>query len=78
MNKLMPVIALAVIGLLAGVVVAEFFPKLFDSGLSGAIGSAINGPFSGYRNELALKYGAFGTALGAGLGVVFMLLKGRR
>jgi len=78
MNKFMPVIALAVIGLIAGVVLGEFFPRLIDNGISGAVGSALSGPFSDYRNELAFRYGAFGAALGAAIGVVLMLLKGRR
>ena len=74
MKKIGQVIALALVGLVAGVVIGEFFPKLFTSGLVGSIGNAISEPFSQYRNELAMKYGLFGAGIGAVAGIVLALI----
>ena len=60
---------LAVLGLVLGAVIGEFRPQLFQGGLDG-IGIAFNGPFSGFRNHLALKYGLFGGFLGAAVGFI--------
>jgi hypothetical protein len=78
MNKLQMPVSIGVIGALAGAVIAEFFPRLFQSGLAGAIGGAVSEPFSGYRNELALKYALAGLVIGAVLGLVLMVLKGKK
>lgn len=73
MNKIGRVIALAIVGLAAGVVIGEFFPRLFETGIAGALGSVVSEPFTQYRNELATKYGLFGAGIGAAAGVVLML-----
>jgi len=77
MKSIQTIIGLAVIGLVAGVVIGEWFPRLFDSGVTNAFGSALQGPFSDYRNELAMKYGLFGAGIGAaiGVGLAFILKK---
>ena len=84
MKKFQPVIALAVIGLLAGVIIAQFFPevvqKVFKSGDAiksaiSSIGNAASKPFSQYRNELAIQYGLIGAGVGAVLGLIAALLK---
>ena len=78
-NKLKPLISLGVVGALVGFVIGEFFPRLFDkslgSGIMSAIGGDIGGPFSSYRNELALKYGLIGLGIGAVIGIVIMVIK---
>jgi len=68
------IVIVAVVGLAGGVVIGEFFPKLFASGLMGSIGNAVSEPFSSYRNELALKYGLFGTGIGAVIGLIAAFL----
>ena len=74
MNKIGQVIAVALVGLAAGVVIGEFFPRLFESGIVGALGSVVSEPFSQYRNELATKYGLFGAGIGAVAGIVLALI----
>lgn len=78
MKKFQNVIFLAVVGLLAGVIIAEFFPKLLQGGFLSGVGNALSEPFSQYRNELAVKYGLFGGAIGAVIGVVLMLVGGKK
>ena len=74
MKKYGQIITLVLIGLAAGVVIGEFFPKLFSSGFMGALGNAVSEPFSKYRNELAMKYGLFGAAIGAVAGIIIKFL----
>ena len=57
--------ALATAGLLAGSIIAEFFPKLFKKGLAGLGDDLFGGPFSGYRNHLAIEYSLAGILMGA-------------
>jgi len=56
---------------------ANFFPKLFNTGFFQSIGNEVSQPFSGYRNELALKYAIIGLIIGAAIGLVLLLLKKR-
>ncbi|MCE5300782.1 MAG: hypothetical protein LLG37_07940 [Spirochaetia bacterium] len=63
------------IGALAGVILAEFFPKALNPGLLQSLESAFGGPFSEARNELALKYGLGGLVIGALVGVVIMFME---
>jgi hypothetical protein len=58
-------------------VIGEFFPKLLNNGLMGQIGGALSEPFSSYRNELALKYALVGLAIGAVLGLVAAIIRGK-
>jgi uncharacterized protein YqgC (DUF456 family) len=62
------------IGTLAGAVIGEFFPKLFNDSLMGAIGHAFSEPFSGYRNDLAVKYGLSGLVIGLVIGLISAFL----
>jgi hypothetical protein len=45
-KKLQLPAGLGVMGALTGAFIAEFFPKLFQNGLAGAIGGALSEPFS--------------------------------
>ncbi len=74
MKNLKTLIALALVGLIAGVVIGEFFPRLFSSGLMSSIGNAVSDPFTRYRNDLAAKYGLFGAGIGAAAGLITMLM----
>lgn len=74
MKKFQLPISFGGVGALVGVVIGEFFPKLFQSGLGGALTSGLSEPFSSVRNELAMKYGVWGLAIGAVAGVVAMLV----
>ena len=74
MKKLQMPIGLGAIGALAGAIVGEFFPKLLNNDLMGQVGGALSEPFSGYRNELALKYALAGLAIGAVIGLVIVVL----
>lgn len=74
MKKLKLPVGFGVVGALIGVIIAQFFPELFQSGLGGALISGLSEPFSSVRNELALKYGIWGLAIGAVVGVVVMLV----
>jgi hypothetical protein len=73
MKKFEQVIVLAIAGLVIGVIIGEFFPKLFNTGFFGSLGNAFNDPFSHYRNNLAVKYGAFGACIGGAIGLIFKL-----
>ncbi len=66
-------------GLMAGFMIGEFFPKLFKSGLGSVGDDLFGGPFSKYRNHLALDYCLAGILIGALLGFVWDRLssKGR-
>lgn len=75
MKKLqMPAIC-GVIGGLVGAVIAEFFPKLLDLGLGDAIAAGLTGPFSSARNDLAIRYGLGGLAIGVVLGLIIVIIK---
>jgi hypothetical protein len=74
MKNMGQVVALAILGLVAGAVIGEFFPTLFTSGLVGSIGSAVSEPFSQYRNEIAVKYGLFGAGIGAAIGLILSFM----
>ena len=63
------IISFAVIGLLVGAAIAELKPDMFGDMLGG-IKAAMSKPFSGYRNELAVKYGLLGAGIGAAIGLV--------
>lgn len=70
MKVIRMIVLVGVIGLLAGVVMAEFFPNKVQDGLFNQISNAVNEPFSEHRNKLAVKWGLFGLAAGAALGLV--------
>lgn len=78
MVKLRVIISTGVIGALIGAVIAEVFPRLFNPGIAETVGSALNGVFSPYRNELALKYGFWGLLIGLAVGLVLSLTAGSR
>jgi small basic protein len=67
-----------IIGALTGMVIAEFFPRLFQTGIAVAVGTTLNDVFSSYRNELALKYGLAGLAAGLILGAVISAFSGKK
>jgi hypothetical protein len=76
MEKLRIVVSAGVMGALTGAIIAEFFPRLFQAGVTEAVGTAINGVFSTYSNELALRYGFGGLVIGLVLGIVIALAAG--
>jgi Na+/phosphate symporter len=78
MNRFNSAIGTAITGGLVGVVIAEFFPRLFQSGLAGAVGNALSDPFSSFRNDLAVKYGLAGLGIGLVVGIVISLASGRK
>ena len=67
----MRIILCALIGLAAGVIIGEYYPSTFASGLD-TLGAAISEPFSPYRNGLARRYGLFGGLIGAVIGFMWM------
>jgi len=75
MKKFIDILVLGGVGALAGAIIGEFFPKLFNDSFIGGIGNAISKPFSEYRNELALKYALIGLGIGAVIGLVMFFLK---
>jgi hypothetical protein len=58
------IVRLALIGLIAGVVVGEFFPDLFKDS-AGQFAESFSRAFDGHRNHLAMRYGVIGAAIGA-------------
>jgi hypothetical protein len=78
MQKGRAVLGAGVLGALAGAVIAEFFPRMFQSGISGALGSALNDTFSQYRNDLAVKYGFTGLVIGLAAGIAIVLVSGKK
>ena len=75
MKKFQLPISIGAIGGLAGVIIAEFFPKLLNLGLLNGTVAALSDPFSQVRNELALKYGGAGLAIGAVIGIILMIIR---
>jgi hypothetical protein len=76
MKKFQEIFTLGGTGAVVGGLIAEFFPKLFSLGASDAIANwASSGPFSEFRNDLALRYGGIGLVAGAAIGLVLVLLK---
>ena len=55
----------AAIGILSGFILGEFFPKLFKKGFDSLGDDLFGGPFSHYRNNLALDYCLAGILIGA-------------
>ena len=78
MKKFGVVVYVGVVGLLTGVVIGEFFPKLFNNNIMGSIGSAVSDPFSKYRNELAIKYAIIGLVIGAVIGIGFAMISKKK
>jgi len=61
----------AATGFIAGFIIGEFYPKLFKSGLGSLGDDLFGGPFSKYRNNLALDYCLAGILIGALLGFIW-------
>ncbi len=78
MQKSRAILGAGVLGALAGAVIAEFFPRMFQSGIAGAVGNALNDTFSQYRNDLALKYGLTGLVIGLVVGIVIVAVSGKK
>jgi hypothetical protein len=72
------VLSAGIIGALAGAVIAEFFPRLFQSGIAVAVGTTLNDAFSSYRNEMAFKYGLAGLAIGLITGFIIAASSGKK
>jgi hypothetical protein len=66
------------LGALAGAFIAEFFPRLFQSGIAVAVGTTLNDAFSSYRNELAFKYALAGLAIGLVTGFIIAAASGKK
>jgi hypothetical protein len=74
MKAIRAMLLVGVIGLVGGVVLAEFYPNKIETGLFNQISNAVNEPFSEHRNKLAVQWGMFGAAAGAVLGLVVGLV----
>jgi len=61
------IINAALVGLVLGVLMGEFFPDLFKNSF-GQFAESFSQPFDGHRNHLAMRYGTIGAALGAVIG----------
>ena len=61
----------AAVGIITGFLIGEFFPKLFKSGLESFGDDMFGGPFSRYRNHLAVDYCLAGILIGAFLGFLW-------
>jgi hypothetical protein len=66
MNK---ILVLALAGFVVGALIAEFKPDLFNDAFGG-LKAAFAGPYSEYRNHLAVRWGLAGAAGGAVIGLV--------
>jgi hypothetical protein len=53
----------ALLGLLVGILIAEFDPELFARGFR-QFGASLSDPFDNYRNHLAGRYGLAGGVIG--------------
>ncbi len=58
-------------GLLTGFILAEFFPKWLKKGFDGLGDDLFGGPFSSYRNHLAVDYCLAGILIGALAGFIW-------
>jgi hypothetical protein len=70
------IVNFALIGLLAGVLIGEFFPKAMSQSFGRELGTAFSQPFDNYRNKLAMRYGLGGAAIGALVGLIASGKKG--
>lgn len=66
--------ATAVLGAITGVVLAEYFPKVINSDFGSSFMGAFNGPWSKYRNDLALQWGLVGLGIGLAAGIVLAVI----
>ena len=70
------IVNFALIGLLVGVLVGEFFPRSMSQSFGRELGTALSEPFDNYRNKLATHYGLAGAAIGALIGLIASRGKG--
>ena len=75
-NKSLPLL-LALLGILTGAVLGEFFPEKIAGGFGDVFMGAMSEPFSPYRNGLALRWGLVGGLAGAVLGIIVVFYGGK-
>jgi hypothetical protein len=61
----------AAVGILTGFIIGEFFPRLFHQNIDSLGDDLFGGPFSQYRNHLALDYCLAGILIGALVGFIW-------
>ena len=68
-NKARSILLLAAIGGAVGFGLAQYKPDAFSNGLKHAVRARLSEPFDEYRNNLAFRWGVYGAAAGAVIGV---------